>query len=870
MVTTTSTGCRGRAVTIVTVTVLALTLGRVGVAAAGQVRAHLDRAQMRVGEQAILAVEIEGTSNAPAPNLDRVDGFTVRYLGPSTQFSIVQGSVSQSVTHRYALLAERAGRFTIGPIDVQIDGRTHRADPVAIEVSSSATTATPTLPGRRAGAPDLSLVLELPRREVFVHERVPVSVTLYVGEVRVDDVMQPRLEGDAFSVEPYGTPAQSQVTVGGRRYQTVRFDTSIVPLRAGTLSIGPAVQNMSVLMQRRGTDPFFNRFFGATMFADAQPYVLRSNPETLTVRRLPEEGRPADFSGAVGRFDLEVAAKPGEVQVNDPVTVTMRISGSGNLAGIEPPHVGSSEFRSYPPQSLKAGEGTGTRVFEQVLIPTSAAVREIPAVRLSYFDPEAAAYRVVTRGPIPLVVRAGFTATGPSGGKTSDAAVASPERLGQDIVYIKDDPGRLRAAGVPFGAATVAASAILPLGMYLGVLTMVRRRERLHGDPRYARFVQAGHQVRRAIAVARKRAGAHEVEALYDDLARALREYLSAKLDVPPGAVDAHHVGERLGDTAAPVVRRVGEFFSLVDGVRYARAVDGDDGRAALALAESIVRDIERLRGLEARFEGGRRAAAVLLMIGLIGGGLFGGTGAAAVTVDEAAVHPRTSFFEANTQYKTGHYDEAIAGYEAVRAAGLESGALYYNLGNAYFKAGKVGRAVLSWERARQLLPRDPDVAANLRFARRQIVGGEAVSPPEPALWLRLVAPLAFWASTRELGMATALAYCALLLLATLRLLVPGRRQVLGRCAIVAGLVALAGATALGVRAGWDALRPLAVVVDGAEVPVRFEPSESGTVHFTLPAGAVVELLDARPGWEHVMRADGRRGWVEIAALEPR
>jgi hypothetical protein len=847
------------------VAVATLLSAAAGVAAGDvRVRASLDRTQMQVGEQAVLAVEVEGSAEVAAPSLERIDGLSVRYLGPATQFSISQNRVSQSVTHRYALVAERAGRFAIGPIDVRVGGATYRADPVVVEVGVGGRQGTPDLPGRRAGEPDLALALEVPRREVFLHERVSLTLILYVGAVEIDDLEQPSLEGDAFSLEPFGEPVRGRVTVGGRPYRTLRFDTAIVPLRPGAIAIGPAVERMSVLVRQRHADPFFDRFFGGGFFTQARPYELRSNAETLAVHRLPDDGRPADFSGAIGRFDLEVSVQPVEVRANDPVTVTMRISGTGNLSTATPPRLEAEAFRTYPPQAVKTEEGLGRRVFEQVVIPERATVREIPPLRFSYFDPEARAYRTVTRGPIPLVVHpAADSAPASPGGTTAGGVRAGAQPLGQDIVYIKDEPGRLRPPGVPLGGPALVTIGLAPLGFYLAVLGIVRRRERLHGDPRYARFVQAGRRARRAIAAARRRAEGGEVVAAYDDLARALREYLSDKLDVPPGAVDVERIGARLGDAGGLLVRRLEEFFARVEHVRYARGADGDDGRAALDAAEAIVRDLERHRGLSggpsARADAARALVALLVVLSVAGG---------AAAERAATDDPRTTFFEANTLYRNGRYAEAASRYEAIRAAGLESGALNYNLGNAYFKGGALGRAILGWERARCDMPRDPDVKANLRFARRQASRTSLDEPAGPPAWLRLLVPLAFVASVRELVTITATVYMATLLLLTLRVLLPAWRPALGRMAIAAGIATMVTGTALGVGFVRQELVVTAVVVRGPDTTVRFEPSETGTVHFSLGEGAVVRVLDTRDGWRQVARADGRRGWVEAAALE--
>jgi hypothetical protein len=861
-----------------------------------QVRAVVDRDRLGVGERATLSVEVVGTAQAEVVDLPLAPdgGLTATYLGPSTQVSIVNGRVSQSVLHRYALLATRAGRFTIGPATVMVAGTTYRTAAISVEAVAAAPRAGPggPAPQARPGEPDLALVLEIPERRtggevraIYVRERIPIVLTLYVGATRVDDVQHPRIEAEGLSIEPFGRPVQQRTMRHGRAYQTVRFETTAVPLTAGEISIA-AVQPMSILVRRRG-DRAFDRFFGADLFAEREPYELRSNAETLSVRRLPIADRPADFGGAVGRFALEVSAQPREVQATDPVTVTLEVTGTGNLAGAPAPRMADDAaalFKSYPPQGVKDREQLGVRVFEQVLIPTSERVREIPPFRFAYFDPEHAAYRVATSAPIPLTVHPPLRAQAERAGPPAVAAEhdAPVESLGRDIVYIKDRPGRLSRGAPLYRRGWFLGLQVVPLLVYAIGLAVARRRDRLHGDPRYARFAQASRHVRHAIAAARRQAESGRTGEAYDGLARAMREYLSAKLDVPVGAVDGSRIGQRLGDGAAPVVGRISEFFGLVEEARYAPSVDGGahasspadgDGLEVVDLAERIVRDIERTRGLEQRFETWRGTGiAAALLVGLVLASRAAALGAGAEDVHGAAAgrDPVTRFFEANALYKAGRYADAAVRYEALREAGFRSGALYFNLGNAYLKAGDLGRAVLGYRRALRVLPRDPDVRANLRFAEEQLSGAAGVAAQPPPLWHRLLFPLAFRATAGELAGAASLVYALILLGLTVRLFARSWRPVLGRLAAVAAFLLAVLSASLGYRIVHDDLRTTAVVVEreGTGVAVRFEPADDGTVHFRVPAGAVVEILAEREGWQQVARADGRRGWIPARALE--
>lgn len=236
---------------------------------------------------------------------------------------------------------------------------------------------------------------------------------------------------------------------------------------------------------------------------------------------------------------------------------------------------------------------------------------------------------------------------------------------------------------------------------------------------------------------------------------------------------------------------------------------------------------------------------------------LSGGSG-------EAAEAPHTAFFQANTLYSQGDYDRAIHAYEQLLAAGRHSGPVYFNLGNAYFKNGQLGRALLNYERARRLTPGDTDIQANLAYARS--VAGAEDCPPK--LWQSLVFPLTHRLSTESLVWMTSAAYSlALLTFAVSRVWSRRARWLVSVALVWAGLFALAGgslARQLYVNS-WQ--RPALVLADG-QTPVRFEPAETGTEHFVLKQGALVHVLDSRPGWHQIARCDGRRGWLAAPSLE--
>jgi hypothetical protein len=597
------------------------------------VRASLAPQRAQVGEPLTLAIDVGGAQNVAAPAVN-ADGFDVQYVGPSTQISIVNANITRSVQHRYSLLPLRAGHFTVGPFTVEYEGKTYQTASFSVDVAAASQPQAPqgqspqgqspqgqaqpappstgqSGPTQAGTAPpsSLRLTLSMPQQEVYLHERVPVDVTLYVGAIRVADVQYPTLAADDLSVDKFPEPSQRQQVIDGDTYQVVHFQTTVVPLRSGTLTLGPAHLQLNVLTRRRNSlfnDPFFQHFFEDDPFGtERRRMELHSEPIRLNVLPLPEEGKPAAFSGAVGRFTLQVSAAPTGVTAGDPITLRIMLNGSGNLAEATPPQlVNTDGFRTYethPGKSEDGGPGSTTmaKSFEQVVIPNDAQVGAVPAVSFSYFDPQTHRYETARTDPIALVVRPPQNAARQEvfAAGTPGQRVAPEEKLGHDIVYIKDDPGRLSARADHWhGNWLFWLWQPVPLLLFVAAAWYDRRRQRLSGDVRYARFSRAGRQAHQGFATAEKALAKRESAAFYDAVSRTMQEYLSAKLDLPPGAIDAAAAARR--GVPAEAVQGIAQFFATCEQIRFAPSSSDGDMRGVLTLAQQIVRRLERQRGL--------------------------------------------------------------------------------------------------------------------------------------------------------------------------------------------------------------------------------------------------------------------------------
>lgn len=224
------------------------------------------------------------------------------------------------------------------------------------------------------------------------------------------------------------------------------------------------------------------------------------------------------------------------------------------------------------------------------------------------------------------------------------------------------------------------------------------------------------------------------------------------------------------------------------------------------------------------------------------------------------ASDPIAVFDQANRLYEQGNWSDAAAAYQQLVAAGQTSATVYYNLGNAWFKAGQLGRAVAAYRRAQQLAPRDPNIRFNLNFARKQVTGSDA---PEAAAWQRSLRRL----TVNEWAIAAAVAVWIFFLLLILREWKESWRRPLRPWSITAGSLAALLIALLGIAIHQHTRVDEAVIV-AQEAVVRFGPLEDSRVHFQLRNGAEVEILGRKESssaesWLQVRDGSRRVGWLK-------
>ena len=598
-------------------------------AAGGQdptVRAFLDRTSIALGEQFTLSVEVSGAgaSGSGEPSLPPMEEFAA-FLGrrSSQQFRLVNGRMSVSKTFSFHFQATREGEFEIGAVQVQLDGKEHKSAPLRIRIGVSGQPAPAPRGGRRpvstASQPELFVRATADRERVYQNQALVVTYKIYT-RVRVSGYgisKQPETAG--FWVEDYPQPQQPHAegeVIDGRRYTVALIKKmALFPTGAGEKEVGPLILECRVQTRGRSRDPFgsrdpFRGFFSGDLFGREVARQAASNPIRVQVLPLPQEGRPPDFQGAVGDFSISGELDKSEVKANEALSLKVRISGSGNLAGLSEPRIAfPSSFEVYPPkveqQIRRDPDGiSGEKTFEYVLIPRRPGRVRLEPVKLAYFDPDADAYRISRAPELSVQVAPGENLVEAAAGGLSRQEV---KLLGQDIRFIKSGAGPFRRTGdsiltvmgfwIPFS---------LPLLCLLAAAGYRKHLARLRGDLAYARAKRARRASRKRLAQAQAYLDRGAEKEFYAAVGQALTGYLADKLNLAQAGMVSQDVKQSLRATGVSEesLARYFECLQICDLKRFAPSSSGQEEMPDLmAGAREALTRMEQ--ELAARLKGG-------------------------------------------------------------------------------------------------------------------------------------------------------------------------------------------------------------------------------------------------------------------------
>jgi len=553
-------------------------------ALAATVTATIDRPTIQMGETVTLSISIDG-ANVGQPSLPAIPNFQV--VGTGSQFSF-DSTLGARQTFTYQLAPAQAGDFTIPAMQFNVGGQVTTTQPIKVKVVQPGAAVTP--PG--AAAPTAFVKLVTPKTQLYVGEVSEVQVQVYFQEGRMTQF--PQLAGDSgFTMGKWQKPGEpTRVNYSNQLYGLYVFRQPITPVKAGALTLGPATVSLFVPDRGRPANFFFGR--------PEREVRLASEKMTLQVLPIPGENMPPTFAGAVGNFTLGVTAAPTNLAAGDPITVRVQIRGSGALDAIRlPPQPEWNEFKTYPPtsqiESADANNTSGTKTFEQVVVPERAGINALPPFTFSFFDPAQKTFRTLAAPAIPLSVGAGGGATAalPNLPGVTNAAPAQPA---SDLAHIKPYLGTVAPQRLLLAQPWFLGVQLVPPAIWLGLLLNRKRLERLAKDPKLQRHNEVSRKVRKGLSELRTHAAANNSEGFFATMLRLLQEQTGERVDVPANAITEAVVDERLRPMRAPdaLCTAIQELFQMCNLARYAPVKSSEELSAIVPRAEQALRELQR------------------------------------------------------------------------------------------------------------------------------------------------------------------------------------------------------------------------------------------------------------------------------------
>ena len=548
-------------------------------------------------------VNTQNVSNFIAPDFK---GFEVIY-GPATSsqssFQMINGRTSQSssIIYTYVLLSDVQGTYTIGSASVQVEGKTVRSKPVQVRVlpagaggsayggggSSSNGSASgrqsnvPVTTGQGITSKELFMTATASRTSVHEQEAILLTYKIYtLVDLRQLDGKLPTLDG--FQIQEIPLPRTKEFSLehyNGRNYRTVVWSQYLLfPQKSGKLTIPSITYEGVVVTRNQNIDPIEAFFNGQSGLLELKKKITTP---ALTINVSPLPNKPADFSGAVGKFTLSSSISTQEVDANEAVTLKISVKGSGNMKLIATPEVNfPKDFDTYDAKvndnfQLTRTGLAGNKDFEYLFVPRHAGTYDIPAVKFTYFDTEARTYKTLTTEPYTIKVNKGKGGAGQSvsnySGQQQDV-----QQLNQDIRFIKTGDVALHQQGDTFfGTWKYWAAYLLPFLLFVLFIVMGRKRMKTNANVALTRGKKANKVALRRMKTAKTLLDSHDASKFYDEVLRALWGYVGDKFNMSQESLNKENIEQSLTSRNVPA-EQIGQFMKVLNDCEFARYAPGD------------------------------------------------------------------------------------------------------------------------------------------------------------------------------------------------------------------------------------------------------------------------------------------------------
>lgn len=543
-----------------------------------QVKFEAKVSKKRLGLNERLRVDFE--MNRDGDNFSPPDFRGFRVVGGPNQAisnSFINGKRSYSKTYSYFLSPKSRGKFSIGQATIEIDGETYKTTPLVVEVTAAVAKPKDGNDADYLASENVHLIAEVSNSNPYLNESITITYKLYVSnQVSITsnwrEIDTPKY-ADFWSqnIDSRGNYKIYEGQYDGEDYRYVILRTTVLyPQKTGKLAIAPLTLDVPIDVKSNRRD-----LFGRPLMTRVNKTISAGN-RTIDVKPLPEEGRPVNFTGAVGDFKFEVTVNNQKLDALESFELSARVSGNGNLKLFDLPSVKlPSSLEVYEPSradkiKTQYSGMIGAMIENYTVVPQFKGNYPIRPISFSYFNPKTETYHTLSSEEIVIEVE-----NGPAGADITQQD--SKNNGNKQAVVLNNDQFKfikLKANLAPitkenffksklFWSLFGAPFLIIPLFILVG-----RKRKQRLADVEGKRLRRANMLAKKYLSEAKKNMGTKTT--FYEALERALHNYLKAKLNIETSEMDKAYISKLLLQrTVDPLV--VTGFIELLQSCEFAR-----------------------------------------------------------------------------------------------------------------------------------------------------------------------------------------------------------------------------------------------------------------------------------------------------------
>ncbi|MFR9166097.1 MAG: BatD family protein [Dysgonomonas sp.] len=549
------------------------------------------------GEQFRLTYTLRNGDGKNLQPPKEIKGFDILYgpaLAQSQNTHIINGKVSSESAEAYTftLMANEEGNFRIPAATIQSDGKTYTSNTLNIKVlppdkssqsQQGSTQSGATSPTGTVSANEAFIRPIISKTKVFEQEALMITFRFYsVYDIRdIGKIEFPEFEG--FIVEDMDIPSNIQLTMEnykGRNYFVGDLKKSILfPQRSGKITIpsGKIEMLFSVPTGRK-----IRSFFGTQEMRSDVRKVLVSSPVNIDVSPLPT-GKPDSYSNAVGTFSMSSKISDTKITANDAITITLNITGTGNLKLIKNPTFEfPKDFEVYDPKvnnNTRITESglTGSRTIEYLFIPRHQGQYTIPPASFSYFDPKSNSYKTLKTPEYKLEV-----AKDPNAKNNTGVSYTNQNEVQaiQDIRFLKTgDIHFVKENKFLWGSIGYILWYLVPILLFVAALMIYNNNRKQNANITLLKTKRANKVAIKRLKTAESYLNLHNKEKFYEEVLRAIWGYLSDKLTIPVADLNRENIEHELNKYGVSE-ELTSTFISILDTCEFARYAPAESDEA--------------------------------------------------------------------------------------------------------------------------------------------------------------------------------------------------------------------------------------------------------------------------------------------------